>query len=112
MSDTNNNRGIVLGMAAAAVIAGAALVYKFVLSAEDSTTALKDQIYTTSVPASSPANPVTVTDTSIAADSLMKDELKQAGLAEVKKGSSGTLEPQYVVELLNLVTKNARKRSE
>lgn len=83
MVESNKNKGLFLGIAAATAVVGAALLYHFVFADE------AEEDGATGIQA----------------------ELEDAGLAEVKKHPNGAmLDPQYMLKLLNFVTTTARKR--
>lgn len=78
----NNNKGLLLGVAAGCALVGAALLYHF-FSSEDGGSGGSD----------------------------IAKELKAAGLDEVKKTPDGQmLDPKYLLRLLNFVTLTGRKR--
>ena len=83
MVSKNENKGLFLGVAAATALVGAALLYHFAFSEGD------DEGEAGGIVA----------------------ELTAAGLEEVKKAPNGQgLDPQYMLKMLNFVTKAARSR--
>ena len=82
MVEQNKNRGLLIGIAAASALVGAALLYHFFTSGEDGEEG-----------------------------SPIERELKAAGLDEVKKTPDGQmLDPKYMLKLLNFVTKTGKAR--
>ena len=86
MVESNKNKSLFLGVAAATALVGAALLYHYVFTDGDDEEGSSIGI---------------------------AEELKEAKLDVVKKGPSGNmLDPKYMVELLNFVTCTGRKRRE
>ena len=81
----NKNKGLLLGVAAATALVGAALLYHYVFSDPEEE------------------------ENSVGIMEL----LKEAKLDQVKKAPSGNmLDPKYMLELLNFIAKTGRKRRE
>ena len=86
MVESNKNKSLFLAIAAGTALVGAALLYHFVFADGDE---------------------------GEASNNKLAEELKAAGLAEVKKAPNGAmLHPEYMLKLLNFVALNAKKRNE
>mmetsp|Transcript_20830 Transcript_20830/g.25511 ORF Transcript_20830/g.25511 Transcript_20830/m.25511 type:complete len:243 (+) Transcript_20830:44-772(+) len=84
----NKNKGLFLGIAAATAVVGAALLYHFVFAGDDE-------------------------EESGSSHAQVMRELTEAGLEKVKKTPDNTmLDPKYMLQLLNFVTKTGRTRRE
>ena len=87
MVENNKNKTLFLGMAAASALVGAALLYHYVFADPEE-------------------------EEGKAAGGI-EQELADAKLDVVKKAANGrTLDPNYMIKLLNFVTTTARKRRE
>ena len=81
MTESNKNKGLFLGLAAATALVGAALLYHFVFSDEEEEVKANE----------------------------LQTALEEAGLSEAKK-QGGMLDPQYTIKLMNFIAVNARKQ--
>ena len=88
--ESNKNKTLLMGLAAAGVLIGAALLFHWATSEEDDDEGV----------ASTAGNP-----------QKLQSELEAAKLVNVKKSQHGTLDDQYFLTLLQFVGTSARERT-
>ena len=107
---SSNNKGLFLGVAAAAIAVGTGMLCKYIFSSSsDEAAEEKKGVTALESKSEDAAHQVSKNNTIASKELSTKDELTSQGLIDVKK-KNDTLEPQYVLNLLNFLTKQALKR--